>query len=79
MLAMALLLPWGQLGGLGGGANGAGGPGEGVLAPSAVPDGSRWGLETGEHAHLLPPCLNLAFARPTRRCASEQIPMGRCS
>ncbi len=44
MLAMALLLPGGHLGGLGGGAGGADGSGEGVLAPSTVPDGSRWGL-----------------------------------
>jgi hypothetical protein len=36
----------------GGGVGGAGGPGEGVLTPSTVPDGSRRGLVTGEHAHL---------------------------
>ena len=24
---------------------------------------TRWGLETGEHAHLLPPCLNLALCQ----------------
>ena len=52
MLAMALLLPGGHLGGLGGGAGGADGFG-GALTPSTVPDGSRWGLEAGESAHLL--------------------------
>eukprot|EP01043_Picozoa_sp_COSAG02_P002442 COSAG02_NODE_56_length_43700_cov_33.650765_13_plen_107_part_00 len=63
MLATALLLPGGHLGVLGGGAVGADGSGESVLAPSTVPDaadGSRWGLVTGEHAHLLRPCLNPA-------------------
>ena len=29
--------------------------------------GLRWGLETGEIAHLLPRCLSLAFARPFNR------------
>ena len=64
MLAMALLLPGGHLGGLGGGAGGVDGSGEGVSTPSTVSAGSRWGLVTGEPAHLLRPCLNLAFARP---------------
>ena len=64
MLAMALLLPGGHLGGLGGNAREVGGSGEGVLTPPTVPDGFRWGVETGELAHLLPPCLFLAFARP---------------
>ena len=50
MLAMALLLPGGQLGGVGGNARGVGGSGEGVLAPPTVPDGFRWGVETGELA-----------------------------
>ena len=37
----------------------------GCLHPSPiVPGGLRWGLETGEIAHLLPRCLSLAFARP---------------
>ena len=48
MLAMSLPLPGGHLGGLGGGAGGAGGSGEGMLTPSTVPDGSRWGPETGD-------------------------------
>ena len=64
MLAMALLLPGGHLGGLGGTAREVGGSGEGVLTPPTVRDGFRWGVETGELAHLLPPCLFLAFARP---------------
>ena len=64
MLAMALLLPGGHLGGLGGTAREVGGSGEGLLTPPTVPDGFRWGVETGELAHLLPPCLFLAFARP---------------
>ena len=53
MLAMALLLPGGHLGGLGGDAREVSSSGEGVLVPPIVPDGSRWGLETGELAHLL--------------------------
>ena len=53
MLAMALLLPGGHHGGLGGGAGAADGPGEGVLTPLTAPDGSRRGLEAGELAHLL--------------------------
>ena len=61
---MVLLLPGGHLGGLGGNARQVGGSGEGVLTPPTVPDGFRWGVETGELAHLLPPCLFLAFARP---------------
>ena len=67
MLAMALLLPGGHLGGLGGTAREVGGSREGVLTPPTVPDGFRWGVETGELAHLLPPCLFLAFARPNRK------------
>ena len=39
MLAMALLLPGGHLGGLGGNAREVGGSGEGVLTPPTVPDG----------------------------------------
>ncbi len=38
MLAMALLLPGGHLGGLGGGTGGTDGSGEGMLTPSTVPD-----------------------------------------
>ena len=64
MLAMALLLPGGHLGGMGGSADGVGGPVEGAWAPPIVRGGLRWGLETGEIAHLLHPCLSLAFARP---------------
>ncbi len=65
MLAMALLLPGGRLGGLGGGAGGVGGSGEGVLAPLAVPDGSRWGLfpsstlSLHRHCHGQPNQLNM--------------------
>ena len=51
MLAMALLLPGGHLGGLGGNAREVGGSGEGVLTPPTVPDGFRWGVETGELCH----------------------------
>jgi len=73
MLAMALLLPGGHLGGLGGTAREVGGSREGVLTPPTVPDGFRWGVETGELAHLLPPCLFLAFARPAEsRVASTK-------
>ena len=43
LLAMALLLPGGHLGGLGGSADGVGGSGEGVLTPPTVLDGLRWG------------------------------------
>ena len=57
---MALLLPGGHLGGLGRDAREAGGPGEGVLVPPTVPDGLRWGLETGELAHLVD---SLPFAK----------------
>ena len=42
MLAMALLLPGGHLGGLGGTAREVGGSREGVLTPPTV-DGLRWG------------------------------------
>ena len=52
LLAMALLLPGGHLGGLGGSADGVGGSVEGAWAPPIVPGGLRWGLETGEIAHL---------------------------
>ena len=45
MLAMALLLPGGHLGGLGGTAREVGGSREGVLTPPTVPDGFRWGVE----------------------------------
>ena len=55
MLAMALLLPGGHLGGVGGNAREVGGSGEGVLTPPTVPDGFRWGVETGELAHLVGP------------------------
>ena len=54
---MALLLPGGHLGGLGGSADGVGGSVEGAWAPPSVPGGLRWGLETGEIAHLLPDAL----------------------
>ena len=56
---MALLLPGGHLGGLGGNARQVGGSGEGVLTPPTVPGGFRRGVETGELAHLLPSCLFL--------------------
>eukprot|EP01044_Picomonas_judraskeda_P003291 COSAG03_NODE_268_length_9661_cov_28.909433_4_plen_113_part_00 len=72
MLAMALLMPGGHLGGLGGNARQVGGSGEGVLTPPTAPDGLRWGVETGELAHLLPPCLFLAFARPASVAAERQ-------
>ena len=65
MVMMALLLPGGYLGGLGGSADGVGGSVEGAWTPPIVPGGLRWGLETGEIAHLLPRCFSLAFARPT--------------
>ena len=45
---MALLLPGGHLGGLGGSADGAGKPVEGASAPPIVRDGLGWGLKTGE-------------------------------
>ena len=60
LLAMALLLPGGHLGGLGGSADGVGGPVEGAWAPPIVRGGLRWGLETGEIAHLLHP-YNIAL------------------
>ena len=50
---MALLLPGGHLGRLGGSADGVGGSVEGAWTPPIVPGGLRWGLETGEIAHLL--------------------------
>ena len=56
---MALLLPGGHLGVLGGSAGGVGGSVEGAWGPPIVPVGLRWGLETGEIAHLLPRCLSL--------------------
>ena len=58
LLAMALLLPGGHLGGLGGSVDGAGGSMEGAWAPPVVLGGLRWGLKTGEIAHLLPRCLS---------------------
>ena len=59
---MALLLPGGHLGGSGGNAREVGGSGEGMLIPPTVRDGLRWALETGEIAHLPPPCLFLALS-----------------
>ena len=44
LLAMALLLPGGHLGGLGGSADGVGGSVEGVWGPPIVPGGLRWRL-----------------------------------
>ena len=61
MLAMALLLPGGHLGGMKGSADGVGGPVEGAWAPPIVRGGLRWGLETGEIDHLLPRCLSGTF------------------
>ena len=43
------------------------------MTPPTVPDGFRWGVETGELAHLLPPCLFLAFARPARHIAATKV------
>ena len=74
MLAMALLLPGGHLGGLGGNAREVGGSGEGVLTPPTVPDGFRWGVETGELAHLLPPCL---FLRPSGNRSASGLTRAR--
>ena len=67
-MAMALLLPGGHLGGLGGSVDGVGGSVEGAWAPPIVPGGLRWGLETGEIAHLLHRCLGCGrLISPTGR------------
>ena len=68
MLAMALLLPGGLLGGMGGKAGGVDGPEEGASTPAKSPEGVRAASGTGELAHLLHPhvCLFLACARPAR-------------
>ena len=70
---MVLLLPGGHLGGVGGNARQVGGSGEGVLTQPTVPDGFRWGVETGELAHLL---LNRSLnPHHALRGASAQAPL----
>ena len=71
MLAMALLLPGGHLGGLGGNAREVGGSGEGVLTPPTVPDGFRWGVETGELTHLLNAVASIATGSRGRIIKSD--------
>ena len=73
---MALLVPGGHLGGLGGSANGTGGSGEGAWAPPRVPGGLRWGSETGGIAHLLHPCSLPKAAKkkaPKRSAKSKKV------
>jgi hypothetical protein len=53
MLAMALLLHGGLLGGVGGDAGGADGPGEGAWALASPPEGFLAASEAGGPAHLL--------------------------
>ena len=60
MLAMALLMPGGLLGGMAGEAGGVDGSGEGCLAAS----------ENGEPAHLLRLCLFLAFPQIEAPCGA---------
>eukprot|EP01043_Picozoa_sp_COSAG02_P012825 COSAG02_NODE_503_length_20999_cov_7.403110_7_plen_73_part_00 len=61
MLAMALLLHGGLLGGAGGEAGGADGPGEGAWAPATPLEGFLAASGAGEFAHLLHLCLFRAF------------------
>jgi hypothetical protein len=63
MLAMALLLHEGLLGGMGGEAGGVDGSGEGAWALATPREGFLAAPGTGELAHLLHLCLFRAFAR----------------
>ncbi len=63
MLAMALLLQGGLLGGMGGEAGGADGPGDGAATPA---EGFLAASGTGELAHLLHLCLFRAFPRSSK-------------
>eukprot|EP01043_Picozoa_sp_COSAG02_P049667 COSAG02_NODE_5012_length_4724_cov_73.188324_4_plen_106_part_00 len=62
MLAMALLLYGGLLGGMGGEAAGVDGPGEGARTLTTPAEGFLAALGTDELAHLLHLCLFRAFA-----------------
>jgi hypothetical protein len=66
MLAMALLLHGGLLGGMGGEAAGVDGSGEGAWTLATPAEGFLVALGTGELAHLLHLCLFRAFARGAR-------------
>eukprot|EP01043_Picozoa_sp_COSAG02_P016524 COSAG02_NODE_729_length_17991_cov_15.636262_13_plen_78_part_00 len=61
MLAMALLLHGGLLGGAGGEAAGVDGPGEGAWTLATPAEGFLAASGTGELAHLLHLCLFRAF------------------
>ena len=63
MLAMALLLHGGLLGGMGGEAAGADGAGEGAWTLATPAEGFLAASGTGELAHLLHLCLFRAFPR----------------
>jgi hypothetical protein len=61
MLAMALLLHGGLLGGVGGGAAGVDGSGEGAWTLATPAEGFLAASGTGELAHLLHLCLCRAY------------------
>ena len=63
MLAMALLLHGGLLGGMGGEAAGVDGAGEGAWTLATPAEGFLAASGTGELAHLLHLCLFRAFPR----------------
>ena len=63
MLAMALLLHGGLLGGMGGEAAGVDGSGEGAWTLATPAEGFLAASGTGELAHLLHLCLFRAFPR----------------
>ncbi len=63
MLAMALLLHGGLLGGRGGEAGGVDGSGEGAWTLATPAEGFLAASGTGELAHLLHLCLFRAFPR----------------
>eukprot|EP01043_Picozoa_sp_COSAG02_P034580 COSAG02_NODE_2427_length_8886_cov_8.409469_10_plen_105_part_00 len=73
MLAMALLLHGGVLGGVGGEAGGVDGSGESAWTLATPAEGFLAASGTGELAHLLHLCLFRAFPRvagaPWRACA----------
>eukprot|EP01043_Picozoa_sp_COSAG02_P056273 COSAG02_NODE_6651_length_3435_cov_5.250899_2_plen_69_part_00 len=64
MLAMALLLHEGLLGGMGGEVGGVDGPGEGAWTLATPLKGFLAASGTGELAHLLHLCLFRAFRLP---------------
>ena len=71
MLAMALLLHGGLLGGMGGEAAGVDGAGEGAWTLATPAEGFLAASGTGELAHLLHLCLFRAFPRGASLCLAK--------